>query len=216
METIIENLINSPKLGIYLKQINDILSKEQLKRQDFYSKIKEDDKVEFINGEMVFHSPVKLQHNLSSFYLSKLLGTFADRNDLGIVCHEKIMISLSRNDYEPDIVFFKKEKSDNFTPKQMRFPAPDLVVEVLSESTEKIDRGIKFEDYAIHGVAEYWIIDPDLQIIEQYILKNEKYELLMKSGSGMLKSQVLNGFDIPVQSIFDKDENLKALQKILL
>ena len=42
----------------------------------------------------------------------------------------------------------------------MLFPAPDFAVEVLSPSTQKNNRGIKFDDYALHNVSEYWIIDP--------------------------------------------------------
>ena len=69
------------------------------------------------------------------------------------------MITLTRNDYEPDICFFRKDKSDNFTEDQVLFPAPDLVIEVLSDSTEKRDRGVKFKDYQAHKIEEYWIID---------------------------------------------------------
>ena len=70
------------------------------------------------------------------------------------------MISLTRNDYEPDICYFNKEKSQHFTDDQLLFPAPDLVVEVLSKSTEQTDRTIKFKDYENHNVLEYWIIHP--------------------------------------------------------
>ena len=64
------------------------------------------------------------------------------------------MVSLTRNDYEPDICFFGVAKAAQLTPDQMRFPVPDLVVEVLSETTQAVDRGVKFDDCAAHGVAE--------------------------------------------------------------
>jgi Uma2 family endonuclease len=54
----------------------------------------------------------------------------------------------------------------------MLFPAPDFVVEILSKGTARKDKGIKKEDYALHGVKEYWIIDPIKQTIEQYLLIN--------------------------------------------
>ena len=44
--------------------------------------------------------------------------------------------------------------------------APDLVVEVLSPSTAEIDRGIKRDLYARHGVSEYWLVDPQNESIE--------------------------------------------------
>jgi Uma2 family endonuclease len=46
---------------------------------------------------------------------------------------------------------------------------PDLVVEVLSPSTESRDRGIKLERYRHYGVPEYWIVDPDEQTVEVWV-----------------------------------------------
>ncbi|MBM3242501.1 Uma2 family endonuclease [Candidatus Poribacteria bacterium] len=215
MQTIVEQLIQSPKLPLYLKQFQEILSKEQQKREEFYQTITEEDKVEFINGEVVFQSPVKLQHDVASGALFKLISTFVAMHNLGHVGHEKIMVSLTRNDYEPDICFFSQPKAEQFMPKQMYFPAPDFIAEILSDSTEEKDRGVKFEDYAAHGVAEYWLVDPSREFVEQYILQRESYELFVKSNSGSLKSAIITGFEIPVRAIFDEKENLKALQQIL-
>jgi len=50
---------------------------------------------------------------------------------------------------------------------------PDLVVEVLSPSTEKIDRGLKMETYARCGVGEYWIADAERKTVEIYRLDRE-------------------------------------------
>ncbi len=60
----------------------------------------------------------------------------------------------SRNDYEPDIVFFRAAKAPELTSEKMKFPVPDLAAEVLLRSTEERDRGVKFEDFASKGVAE--------------------------------------------------------------
>lgn len=97
----------------------------------------------------------------------------------------------------------------------MKFPGPALITEVLSPSTEENDRGIKFKDYALHGVSEYWIVDPEEQFIEQYILNDDTYKLKMKSSTGILKSPVLTGFEIPVESIFNKEKNLEVLTNFL-
>ena len=97
----------------------------------------------------------------------------------------------------------------------MHFPAPDLVVEVLSPSSEAIDRGVKFEDYAAHAVGEYWLVDAESENVEQYVLQGEDYKLHMKSGSGLLTSLSVSGFEVPVRAIFDQAENLAALQRIM-
>jgi Uma2 family endonuclease len=125
------------------------------------------------------------------------------------------MVSLSRNDYEPDVCFFGVEKEKKFHKQdQMQFPAPDFVVEVLSPSTEKHDREVKFKDYAAHHVSEYWIIDPDKKFVEQYLLKDGAYELNLKSKSGIITALAIEGFSIPIEAIFDSKENLKTLKQI--
>ena len=128
---------------------------------------------------------------------------------------EDFSIILTRNDYEPDICFFGPEKAKAFTPSQSKFPAPDLIVEVLSESTEANDRGIKFEDYAAHGVAEYWIVDPVAETIEQYLLQEGIYRLAVKVKTGTIASTGVTGFEIPVRAVFDGAEQLTTLQTIL-
>lgn len=204
-----------PDAALFAQKLDSALKAEQKKRRHFYAIVEENKKMEFINGEIVFQSPVKLRHNDATKLLCGLLNTFVMRNRLGFVGVEKIMVSLTRNDYEPDICFFAAEKSKKFKRNQVQFPAPDFVAEVLSDSTEKNDRETKFQDYSAHGVQEYWIIDAEKQTIEQYFLKNEQYELLLKSKSGEINSVVLPDFKIPIRSVFDETENVKTLTELV-
>ena len=216
MESILEPLVSSPRLNLYLKQLQDIVNEENMKRQRFYEDIREDQKAEFINGEVILHSPVKIEHNNASVLLCTLLKTYISLHRLGFVGHEKILTCFSRNDYEPDVCFFSRAKSDLFTKGQMKFPPPDFIAEVISPSTENTDRTDKFTDYAAHGVGEYWIIDPAGETIEKYVLKSGgHYELSLKVRTGEINSDVIPGFKIPVRAVFDEDENLAALRKIL-
>lgn len=215
MTTIIDQLMDSPRLSLYYQQIHALLAAEQEQRQHFYATVTEQEKVEFINGEIIVQSPAKLEHTSATKYLLKLLDTFVDLHGLGYVGSEKMLISLTRNDYEPDICFFAAARAAQFTPDQMQFPAPDFVVEVLSHSTEARDRGVKFDDYAAHRVREYWLIDPATQTVEQYVLEGESYALLTKARSGVLVSAAVSGFEIPIPAIFDKAANLAALRQII-
>ena len=101
------------------------------------------------------------------------------------------------------------------------YPTPDLVVEVLSPGKEntKRDRETKFEDYASHGIAEYWIIDPKKQTVEQYLLAEEefgKYELYKKATiEDSIQSVQLEGFLIPVRAIFDAEMNAEVMKQLL-
>jgi Uma2 family endonuclease len=155
------------------------------------------------------------RHNVVSLLLAQLMNVYVAKNKLGFVGIEKIMITLTRNDYEPDICFFEKQKADTFTDKQTLFPAPDLVIEILSDGTKKRDRGVKFQDYEAHKIKEYWIVDADQQTVEQYCLKEGQYELILKSAEGNIKSVVLTGFQIPIQSIFDETRNLEAMKQLM-
>ncbi len=141
-----QQLLHSPQLPSMVAQFQAVLEAEREKRARFYEEMSEAQKVEFINGEVVVHSPARLRHTMVSKNLLGLLDTYVQKHQLGFVGAEKMLIALTRNDYEPDIVYFGPEKAQGFTPDQTKFPAPDLVVEVLSPSTEATDRGIKFRD----------------------------------------------------------------------
>jgi Uma2 family endonuclease len=216
---LLEIALHQPDAYLFVAKLQSALEAEREKRLHFYETIDENKKMEFINGEIVFQSPVMMRHNKSSGLLYTLASTFVQKHELGFVGIEKILVSLTRNDYEPDVCYFAADKAREFTPKQMRFPAPDWVVEVLSASTRKTNRTTKFQDYAAHGVREYWIIDPDDETVEQYHLvdagANLRYELLLKSGDGTIRSVVLTGFAIPVRAMFDASEHLRALQAML-
>ena len=216
MDTLIEPLTRSPRLPLLLQELSGFVAQEAQRRQRFYDEMSEEHKMEFINGEVVVQSPAKLKHLDATHHLLRLIGTYVTVHALGKVCSEKALVCLTRNDYEPDIVFFGPAKAATLEPNQMKFPAPDLVVEVLSSSTQQVDRGVKFEDYAAHGVAEYWIVDADAGSVEQYVLgAGGGYELTARAGGAEIHSAVIRGLAIPVRAIFDEQENLRVLRAVL-
>ena len=213
---IIKKILAHPNAPSLVRKANAILADEQKRRQQFYEDITDAEKVEFINGEIIVHSPVMKEHNDANSLLANLIGNFVRKHKLGYVGIEKVMITLERNDYEPDICFFGKDKAKNFKKGQSLFPAPDFIVEILSKGTKKNDRGIKFADYEANGVAEYLLIDPKAETVELYRLDaHKKYELILKSSEGTLHSKVIKGFSIAIKAIFNEDKNLKELTSIL-
>ncbi|MEO6684554.1 MAG: Uma2 family endonuclease [Dyadobacter sp.] len=208
---LLADILNQPDAYYLIEKANNLLNQEHECRLKFYDDVTKQSKSEFINGEIIVNIPDAKRHNKVCGLLYDLLSIYSGKNNLGFVGIEKIMITLTRNDYEPDICFFRKEKSLTFTEDQTLFPAPDLVIEILSDSTAKRDRGIKFKDYQAHKIEEYWIIDPENQTLEQYHLKGNSYDLVLKSSQGLVKSFVVAGFQIPILSIFDEMENLKTI-----
>lgn len=154
-DSTLSKLLESPRLSLYFNEIKRVLDDEKVRRQHFYDVTTEFEKAEFINGQVVIQLPAKKRHTDVSRRLLQLLSAFVQKFGLGFVGHEKVLISLSRNDYEPDICFFRKEVAQDFSPEQSKFPPPDFIVEILLPSTATIDRTTKLQDYAAHGVAEY-------------------------------------------------------------
>ncbi len=110
MTAILENIIQSPNLKDHFEWLRNYIKQEQQKRKDFYDFVTGDMKAEFINGEVIIHSPVANEHESVSSELHTLINVFVSANKLGRATHEKLMISLTRNDYEPDICFLKKKE----------------------------------------------------------------------------------------------------------
>ena len=214
MKDLVESILAESKAQVIINEVQERLTEEKKKRQAFYDMAHEHIKAEFVNGEIIIHSPVKKRHNDATGLLVQLLKPYVFLKKLGYLGFEKIMTVFSRNDYEPDLCFFNKETAVHFTEDQSLFPIPDFVIEVLS-SNEKHDRKTKYKDYEEHGVTEYWIVDAKKQIVEQYILKKGKYELMLKAKDGTIRSEIVEGFVIPIKAIFDELENLKMLRVIL-
>lgn len=202
-QTLFKYLSDAPDAALILHRMQDRLDDEARRRQTFYNDIDETMKAEFINGEIVLHSPVTRAHAQAVIFIGSMLFNHVREHKLGEVHVEKSMIRLTRNDYEPDVCFFSTEKAKDFTPDQKLFPPPDLVVEVLSRSTEKVDRGVKFHDYAAHGIAEYWIVDTEGKAVEQYVLREGRYELVLRSHHNDIHSDSVDGFLLPVRLLFE-------------
>lgn len=209
-------LVHSPRLRLLVTAAEDLLTAEAAARERFREALPDNEKAEFINGEVVAAMPARFQHGQVVRLLLRILDSFVRLRGLGVVGVEKMMIALTRNDYEPDLCFWRRETADSFTPEQWRFPAPDLVVEVLSESTADRDRGVKLEDYAAHGVAEYWIVDPDARRLEQYLLAEGGFRLREEAADGLLTASAIPGLSFPVAAAFDEDLNWEVVRRMLL
>ena len=75
---------------------------------------------------------------------------------------------------EPDVLFVGRDRLQIVTEDNVQ-GAPDLIVEVLSESTRKRDIGAKLRLYARYGVAYYWIVDPDARTVQPYAREESGY-----------------------------------------
>ena len=211
---VLQPLLDSPALPRHVEALQTALRAERETRARFRDRLDPSVKAEFINGEVVMHSPARNAHNQAVRRLVSLLGAHNDAHALGgVVTAEKALIGLTRNDYEPDVAFWGPEKAAEIGPDTNVYPAPDLVVEVLSASTARRDRGVKREDYEAHDVAEYWIVDADDETVVAHRLKGRRYREAEVGTT--LDSAVVAGFAVPTQALFDDAAHLAALRAVL-
>ncbi len=102
---------------------------------------------------------------------------------------------------EPDLLYISNARANVLTNKNVQ-GAPDLVVEVLSESTARVDRSIKLKLYGKFGVQEYWIIDPHGPSAEIFRRGEEGLTLIAKlSATDALTSPMFPGFSLPLSRL---------------
>ena len=81
--------------------------------------------------------------------------------------------------------------------------APDLVIEILSESTRRLDRLIKFDLYQRAGVREYWIVDPVSKSVQVFVLEDGRYSAKdFGSAEEKVRVNVLEDCEIDLSQVF--------------
>lgn len=103
---------------------------------------------------------------------------------------------------EPDItVVCDPEKLDDIGCKG----APDFILEVLSPSSQRHDRLVKFNLYQAAGVREYWIADPANRIVQTFLLENGTFTVKeLGLADSILRVNVLDGCYIDLSKVFSE------------
>ena len=159
---------------------------------------------EIIDGELLVTPSPLTRHQLVVTNLVFYLVDFVKKHGLGVVYAAPLDVVFSPYDVvEPDLLYVSKARLDVVTEKNLQ-GAPDLAVEVLSDSTARVDRTVKLKLYARFGVAEYWLIDPMRLSAEIYRLDSESFELALQLQAGdALTSPLFPGFTLPLRSLVE-------------
>jgi Uma2 family endonuclease len=207
MNRLLEPIVNSPDFPSHVRELQRLLAEERQRREKFYEEMTEEGTQEFINGQVVVHSPVRSAHSVAVGNLYSAIRQHIREHRLGRVYAEKCLVVFPRNDYEPDVVFYGPEKSRLINPDTIKFPIPDLVIEVTSPSTEQNDRGIKLRDYEQAGIREYWIVDPQTCTVEQFVLEGANYPATVpRRGAGHVESPAVPGLRLLIPDLFLADD----------
>lgn len=161
--------------------------------------------LQLIEGEFFMSPAPKTYHQKVSGNIEFILRRYVYKHNLGEIYDAPTDVRLSSEDVvQPDILFISKSRLHIITKNYIK-DAPDLVVEILSDKTKKIDLKLKRALYAKHGVKEYWIVDPDRETADVLDLGEKGYTEIKKYKAGQtLISSVLKGLKIKVEEIFKK------------
>jgi Uma2 family endonuclease len=168
-----------------------------------YIKLNDDKRYEVIEGRLVEMAGASFEHQdiLSEIFIR--MREFVKRNNLGKVIPSPFDVILSdENVVQPDIVFISKNKLHLI--KQSLFGIPDLVVEIVSESSKKKDKIIKKKLYEKFGINEYWVVEPNDKKIIVHVINNNRYVVYSSAKEeGIIKSKVLEGFELNLKEVFE-------------
>lgn len=125
---------------------------------------------ELHEGELSVTPAPGIRHQRVKANLFDVLRHHVQAGRLGEVLDAPVDCILTDNTVvQPDIVYVSPDRSVLISERAIE-GAPTLAVEVLSPSSEYIDRRRKLDLYARHGVPYYWIVDPAARVILAYVL----------------------------------------------
>ena len=164
---------------------------------------------EIINGKLLRKQAPTTDHQAISAEIVFRMMSFVKQKKTGRVLFAPLDVVLEQtNMYHPDILFIKKERFFIIDEKEkIVMGAPDLVVEILSRSTAKDDKGEKKDNYERFGVKEYWLVDPVKKSFEVYTLIEDRFRLTTYlEETGNLTSTSLDGFSMNIEEVFKDAE----------
>jgi Uma2 family endonuclease len=170
---------------------------------DDYMSTPEGKRYQLLDGEMILAPSPTERHQAIIGNLYWALRQFVSQRSLGRVWFAPLDVVFSNYDVaQPDILFVSNGRSSIITEANIQ-GAPDLVIEVLSPSTARYDRGYKRTLYGRFDVREYWLVDPEAETVEVLTATEQgliSYATCQRSDT--LTSLLLKGLDLSLEQIF--------------
>jgi Uma2 family endonuclease len=159
---------------------------------------------ELIDGEIMRKQAPKPLHQQVSRRVSNIFEKFLAETPIGSFFYAPIDVFFDdHNNTQPDLLFISESRSFIIDLENGIMGAPDLIVEIISPSSIKIDRFDKKEMYKKFAVKEFWLIDPKNQTLEIYAFDNNDYKLhQFLEREGGVDSIVLNGLEVDAKDLF--------------
>ncbi len=195
--------------------MDNVKKEDKVSYEEFLDLCGEDTLAEWVDGKIEWYSPASSKHQLLADWLTSVLRIYGETMGLGVTISAPFQMKTGRDlpGREPDIIFLRKENLGLLKETHIEGPS-DLAVEIVSEESLLMDRGEKFAEYEIGGVEEYWILDPDLKRADFFVLKEGRYERRVEDEQGIYRSEVIHGFWIKVEWLWDLPPVLDVLKEL--
>lgn len=145
---------------------------------EVYQSLPEGTLAQLINNHIYMSPSPTDRHQDISISLSAQLFNYVEANGLGKVRAAPYDVHLNQsNVYQPDLVFIATENIHRIKANGL-YGAPDLVIEILSPSTQHLDKRNKKNEYERNGLKEYWLIDPRDHSTKGFFLVDNKFQPL--------------------------------------
>ena len=161
---------------------------------------------ELIDGEHYVTPSPRISHQAIVGNLHFAIRQYLEHSPMGQVFLSPLDVVFSDFDVvEPDLLYVSAARCREVLTVQNVRGAPDLVVEVGSPGTRRRDETIKRRLYERGGVAEYWIVDPELEVVRVYRREEDGYarprELSREAGD-VLTSSLFPGLELALDDVF--------------
>jgi Uma2 family endonuclease len=158
---------------------------------------------EVIDGEVLVTPAPNLRHQRVLGRLYSLVDAHVRTQKLGEVLFAPCdVVFTDTTVVQPDLIFVSNGRR-GVVERSRIVGAPDLVAEILSPSTATRDRSLKLQSYERHGVAHYWLLDPERGELEEYVLAEGKYRLVSKlAGPVPFQPRVFAGLTLDLGQVW--------------
>ena len=162
---------------------------------------------ELIDGELIVTAAPATRHQAVVLRLEARLLAHCDQHGGQVFVAPTDVYFSETSVVEPDVLYLRPENVARVEPRFVR-SAPDLVVEVSSPTTRRLELVRKRDLYERFGVLEYWFIDLDADRVEVYRLEGDRYIAPTIFGrSEALRSAQIPGFTLSVDELLGQRED---------
>ena len=162
---------------------------------------------ELIDGEHYVTPSPNTKHQSISSNLHFLIRAWLEGHPVGRIFFAPFDVVFTNFDVvEPDLLYMSNDRAGQILTDKHVSGAPELVVEIGSPGTRKRDETIKRRLYERFGVSEYWVIDPDLELVRLYSSRDGQFERpreLSAEAGDVLTTPHLDGLQLVLRKIFE-------------